>query len=179
MPLLIISVLLLLLLGITVTVKGSSGVTMSTIQSVYDNWNDLASNWADVSGVLTNKEILAIIVNESSGNPQAFNPGDPSYGLMGVSELIGKAYAGIADVSELYNPYTNIKAGSGFLAELKRKFASTFPLDGKSGWVQMYNEGQTHFLQGSRASGYEIAFLDHLRQLTEYENNLSASGSGA
>lgn len=179
MPLLIITVLLLLLIGISTKAFGQGGASMNTIQKVYDEWNDLASNWADVSGVLSNKEILAIIVNESSGNPQAFNPEDPSYGLMGVSELIGKAYAGIADVSELYNPYTNIKAGSSFLAELKRKFAATFPLDGKNGWIQMYNEGQTHFLQGHRSSGYETAFMEHLQQLTDYENGLAASGSGA
>jgi hypothetical protein len=152
--------------------KASGGsVDVQTLQNIYNQWYDLASNWAQVTGLST-EEILAIITNESSGNPNATNPADPSYGLMGVSELIGRAYGNISDVSELYTPATNIKAGSTFLAYLKNKYAGSFPLGNGSGWVQMYNEGETAFLKGSRAAkGYEEAFINNYNGMVNITNN--------
>src|SRR5579859_6889211 len=57
-------------------------------------WRDLANKYAQIYGILDPEEILAVIWNESTGNPNGSNPGDPSWGLMGVEPLIARAYGG-------------------------------------------------------------------------------------
>jgi soluble lytic murein transglycosylase-like protein len=133
-------------------------------QQVLNDWRALATLWATARGNLEPAEILAIITEESSGNPKAMNPGDPSWGLMGVSLFIGKEYAGVANGTQLYDPTQNIKAGSGFLSYLKARYANTYPLkdDPPAGWIQAYNLGEPAFLKGERVPGYEQAFLGHL-----------------
>jgi|SRR6267154_142100 len=162
MPIIIIILAVIVILLISTTSSSGGSVDMSTYEAIYNKWYDLSSNWADVLGVITAEEILAIITEESSGEERAFNPGDPSYGLMGVSMLVGKAYSTAKTPEDLYDAHINIMAGAGFLAFLKRKYQNSFPLGQDNGWVQMYNEGETEFLKGKRAVGYEIAFLRHV-----------------
>lgn len=136
-------------------------MTIYPYQEVFSKWSGLAILWARTRGNLTPSEILATITEESSGNPSSFNPNDPSYGLMGISVPIGKAYANVTAGEELYDPTKNVTAGSGFQSYLKKTYALRFPLGVERGWIQMYNTGETQFLKGLRVPGYELAFLTH------------------
>ena len=89
--------------------------------------DSLIHKWATRVANLSFAEIKAIVWVESSGNPNAMNPSDPSWGLMQVTPLIGRAFAGITKNEQLLNPDTNLKAGTGFLSELKRQYESRFP----------------------------------------------------
>ena len=131
-------------------------------QAVWDQWRTLAQQWATVRGNLSVAEILATITEESSGNERAFNPNDPSRGLMGVEDPVGSEYAQ-ATGEQLYDPNLNVEAGSGLLSHLKKFYALEHPLGATplAGWIQMYNTGPTAFLRGERAPQYEAAFLLH------------------
>lgn len=127
------------------------GLSLSIPKAVL-NWQDLAAKYSQINPILDPEEILAVIWNESSGNPTAMNPNDPSWGLMGVTSNIGRAYAGVTG-SALLDPETNIKAGSGYLAYLKNLFSSS------DDWAQSYNEGETNYAKGKRYNPtYSINF---------------------
>ena len=100
--------------------------------------------------------IYGVVMTESSGNPTAQNPSDPSSGLMGVMPLIGRAYGGLSGsdldvLSALLLPENNLKAGTGFLAHLQKKYSASLPL---VTWVQSYNLGETKFDAGQRNPPY-------------------------
>jgi len=128
------------------------GVTLSVPNAVL-TWQSLAEKYATINSILDPEEILAIIWNESSGNSSAYNPNDPSVGLMGVTLLIGKAYAGVSTLNDLYDAETNVKAGSAYLAHLKSRFGTD------DGWAESYNEGETAYSQGKHYNpSYAINF---------------------
>lgn len=123
-------------------------------------WDRLSKSWAKIRENLQPEEIKAIIMIESSGNETAVNPADPSWGLMGITALIGNHYAKAGTKELLFDPNTNIKAGSGFLSDLKRRYAEQYPLGSGNGWVQMYNTGEPKFLKkGVRNRSYENKFV--------------------
>jgi soluble lytic murein transglycosylase-like protein len=82
--------------------------------------NDVPEEW-----------IKAVILTESSGNPQAYRYEpklqDASYGLMQLlySTAKGLGYQGPA--AGLYDPETNIKLGSRLLGQLKQRYGDSFP----------------------------------------------------
>jgi len=149
--------------GEDLPIGGTTGMGPAAIEQ----WRPLAEQYAQVNSILDPNEILAIVWNESSGDPKSFNKNDPSWGLMGVQLLIGRKFASVSDSTELSDPETNIKAGSGFLAYLKSNYEDRFPLtDPQNGWVQMYNAGEPRFLSGAvRATRYQADFLAHLAAL--------------
>jgi soluble lytic murein transglycosylase-like protein len=128
-------------------------------------WLTLAQTYASESAVLTTNEILAVIWNESSGNPKAENLSDPSFGLMGVSPLIARAFGGFApgDISWHEDPNKNIAVGSGFLAHLKSAWSAKFP---DYLWVAAYNEGETQLQHGAKDLAYVTGFQNHLQQIS-------------
>lgn len=135
------------------------GISLN-IPSLVLSWQSLAEKYANQFSILDPEEILAIIWNESSGNPNASNLNDPSFGLMGVTILIGNAYAGTNTATKLFDPETNIKAGSAFLAHIKSRFSDD------PNWVDAYNEGETNFAKGIVATpGYVQAFNEHVNAL--------------
>lgn len=136
---------------------------ISGVPAAVLTWRDLAAQYAEANAVLDPEEILAIIWNESSGNPRASNPRDPSWGLMGVTAPIAAAYGGFdaSDSSWHEDPEKNISIGSAFLADLKNKYADAYPTE----WPEPYNEGETRFRKGSRVAGYAQAFFEHLAAL--------------
>jgi len=160
----ILVVIALLLLAGAALGATKTGVfnTMDTAQM--NQWNNLCIAVAEESQNLSPQEVKAIIGIESSGNPNASNPNDPSYGLMGIEFWVGQQYGGASQVSDLYTPALNVTAGSGFLDYLKGKYASRFPLGQGSGWVQMYNLGETKFLAGERVPDYESKFISYSSQ---------------
>lgn len=142
----------------SVPVDDGSGDNMN-VPTAVNQWRALAEKYAQINYILAPEEILAVIWNESTGNPNAQNPGDPSWGLMGVTALIGTAYASITSPTQLFDPETNIKAGSGFMAYLKDKFSGQYP----NTWIDAYNEGETKFAKGiDVAMGYGQAWNAHL-----------------
>jgi hypothetical protein len=94
----------------------------------------------------------------------AENPADPSWGLMQVTRLIGNFYGDGGTKEHLLKIDNNLKAGAGFLADLKKKYASRFP---NHQWVQMYNLGEPKFLRGARVPEYQARFLRFLAQYGE------------
>jgi hypothetical protein len=130
---------------------------------------------------------------ESTGDPDATNPDDPSWGLMGITGFIARAYGGITTVPSrnpdpetwnikplrgydgthiLFDPETNIKIGTAFLADLKMKHAAAFPLVDASGnvnpiaFVAAYNEGEVaEAIKHIPDPKYVAAFVSHLKDL--------------
>lgn len=125
-----------------------------------EQWRSLAEKYA--TPPLEANEILAIIWSESSGKPTAQNPSDPSWGLMQVTLPIARHYAGVDTPEMLLDPETNIRVGSAFLGDLKRKYVERFP-DGA--WVAAYNEGEGNLLRGHPDPAYVAAFLAHMEIL--------------
>jgi soluble lytic murein transglycosylase-like protein len=98
--------------------------------------------------------ILAVIKIESAGNPDAVNPSDPSSGLMQTIPLITRAFGGVSGTNREMlehsrNPSVSLRAGIGFLADLKRKYENRYPL---GEWILAYNSGETNFNKGFRGN---------------------------
>lgn len=125
-----------------------------------DQWNDLCSQYSTQFPNLAPNEIKAVIMIESSGNPNSSNPSDPSWGLMGITLPIGIQYAEVTQSSDLLDPATNIEAGAGFMSYLKGKY-----FDGTTNnWIAAYNEGETSFLAGNADSAYVNKFNTYVAQ---------------
>lgn len=134
-----------------------------------ERWRSLAENWCATYTNLTPDEILAIVWNESWGNPLAENPNDPSWGLMQVTRPIAKFYGGFADEDTSWqtDANKNMKCGAGFLSDLKKKYEQKFPLsDAQHGWVVAYNEGEGNLRKRVPDPNYESGFVNHLAALT-------------
>ncbi len=124
-------------------------------------WQSLCEKYAAIHPILLWEEVASIIWSESTGNPIAVNPGDPSWGLMQVTRLIAQAFGGFtADTSWHTDPDKNVKCGAGYLAHLKSKYAAKHP-----DWMDAYNVGEPHFDKGERTPGYVTAFNSHLADL--------------
>lgn len=92
--------------------------------------------------------IKAIIRTESTFDPGAVNPADPSAGLMQVTPKTASAMLGRpVTIEELKRPEVSITAGTKFLGYLLERY----PLEDA---IQMYNLGETKFRKGSRVPEY-------------------------
>ena len=145
----------------------------SALQQVL-SWKSLAQKYQQLHPILEVEEILAIVYTESSGNSNAENPSDPSWGLMQVTLPIAKYYSqGQVTTSELLlNPDLNMQCGSAFLADLKTKYGATHPLYigatktvSSTGWVVAYNEGEGNLLRGRSDLPYAVAFNRNLNEI--------------
>ena len=117
---------------------------------------ELVRKYSILTGI-SKARLLTHISIESNFNTNAKNPSDPSYGLMGITSLIGKHYAGVKDF-ELYNPENNIKAGSYFLKDLDRKYRLS-----PEHIAEIYNLGETKYNAGLRSPDYRKKFLDRIK----------------
>ena len=127
-------------------------------------WRSLAETWAQKFPILSPNEILASIYTESSGNPLAFDPGDPSWGLGSVTAPIAAFYGKFApgDDSWKTDPEKNMACFIPFLAHLKEEFGSVAP---PYGWVGAYNCGETQFRKGFHDAPYIAMWTDRLMQV--------------
>lgn len=129
------------------------GAPAATVSSdPVKRWASLVVQYA--MGQIETNKVLAVIQIESSGNPNAQNPSDPSSGLMGVTPLIGRIYGLISGndqqvLQKLFDPSANIKAGVGFLLHLQSRYASKYTF---AEWVIAYNAGEANFDKGYRNS---------------------------
>ncbi len=158
--------LIIIIFAIAIFAIAAKGGIVSSANPQLDQWNSLCLQNATASQTLLPEEIKAIIAIESSGNPDSQNPNDPSYGLMGVTMYIGREFGGVSTSSDLFDPATNVQAGSGFLDYLKAKYADRFPLNTSDGWVQMYNLGEPRFLAGERVPSYLSKFNSFISQFS-------------
>lgn len=145
------------------------------VGAVWDRWRDLALKYAVTVSGLTVCEILSVITEESNGNADAVNEADPSWGLMGVTKIV--AQMSNVDTSQLLDPNANIQCGTKFLGYLKTRYQPRYPLGSGDGWIQMYNLGESRFLKGERAPGYEEAFQTHLAALQIIERGATSGTS--
>jgi soluble lytic murein transglycosylase-like protein len=87
-------------------------------------WKSLADKYAAAWGV-SSEVILAIICQESSGNPEAQNPSDPSKGLMqltpGALSDFNKATGKDYSFDDMFIPYKNIETGTWYYATRLKK----------------------------------------------------------
>jgi soluble lytic murein transglycosylase-like protein len=100
--------------------------------------------------------IRAHIQVESSGNPNASNPLDPSWGLMGITPICAQDYGFVLDwhnptaeeIANLRRPEINIEIGTRHLSYLHGKYDFTTA-------TQMYNCGEFNFnVKGVRVPEY-------------------------
>ncbi|MDA8156244.1 MAG: transglycosylase SLT domain-containing protein [Actinomycetota bacterium] len=66
--------------------------------------------------------VLAIIQTESSFNPNAMNPRDPSYGLMGIKLSTAREIEPAITAQELMQPAKNIEIGTIYLRKLRGQY---------------------------------------------------------
>lgn len=126
-------------------------------------WRAFAEQSAAAHPILSANEILAIVWSESTGNPLAINPSDPSYGLMQLTMPIAEAFGGVTDKGQLFNAQLNISIGSAFLAHLKETYAEQFP----ETWQNGYNQGEGNLTRGVPDPAYAAAFHSHLEELND------------
>ncbi len=105
--------------------------------------------------------LWGIVMTESSGNPDAQNPSDPSSGLMQITPPIARAFGNVTGsdseiLRKLRDPYLNLSIGTKFVAHLRDRYAMSFPL---VEWIQSYNIGETKFDRGIRAPAYGDAVI--------------------
>jgi len=99
--------------------------------------------------------VKAIAKVESNFDPRAKNPADPSYGLMAITPILAQDYNLVKDyrypssfeIERLYDLDNNLYVGCSQLAYLTR----IRPFDSA---VQMYNVGQTGYMNGVRNYDY-------------------------
>jgi len=99
--------------------------------------------------------VKAIAKVESNFDPRAKNPADPSYGLMQITPILAQDYKlvkdyrnpSLAEIERLYDLDNNLYVGCSQLAHLTR----IRPFDTA---VQMYNVGQTGYMNGVRNYDY-------------------------
>lgn len=99
--------------------------------------------------------VKAVAKVESNFNPRAMNPADPSYGLMAITPILAQdfnlvkdyRYPSSAEIERLYDLDNNLYVGCSQLAHLTR----IRPFDTA---VQMYNVGQTGYMNGARNYDY-------------------------
>jgi soluble lytic murein transglycosylase len=106
---------------------------MPTMQDVYKksvakkvvaNWYQLAGKYA-ANYKFDPTTVLAIICQESTGDPDAQNPSDPSKGLMQITpgalsdfnKAIGRSYT----FDDMFVPYKNIEVGTWYIVSRYNK----------------------------------------------------------
>lgn len=128
-----------------VLIMGETAVVLAARRE--SEFDDLIANASKRHGVPV-ALIKAFIRTESTFNPEAVNPGDPSAGLMQTTPATASAFLGRpVTLNDLKNPATSIEAGTRYIAHLIRRY----PLDDA---IQMYNTGEPRFKKGLRVPDY-------------------------
>jgi len=112
--------------------------------------------------------IKAVCWQESSFNPNAINPSDPSYGLMQIQHnpngwSTALAYGKKLNINfsklpdDLYNPELSIRIGGAFIAEIVKKYGNQA--------IDIYNIGETSYNRGNRNRIYRDSVLNKYNEL--------------
>lgn len=122
--------------------------------------------------------IRAVILTESSGNPNAFrstSPRDTSYGLMQLTlpTALGLGFSG--DPNNLFDPETNIDLGTKLLGQLRQRFG-----DDVSAVYSAYNSGGgSNYLSNSSVAAHVNNFLNNLSSVAAQVETAIADNPGA
>ena len=109
---------------VTIMPKVEDLYRKSVAKKVIGLWRELAEKYAGFNNV-DPQVVLAMICQESSGNPDSVNPADPSRGLMQLTpgalsdfnKAVGRSYS----FDDMFIPYKNIEAGTWYFASRYRK----------------------------------------------------------
>jgi soluble lytic murein transglycosylase-like protein len=121
----VVAVLLFILISVKAVPKLSDMYRKALAKKVADEWSVLAEQYCAYYD-LDVAVVLAIICQESSGDPNAENPADPSRGLMQVTQgaltdflraFPQKKYT----FDDLFTPYVNIEVGTWYIATRYKK----------------------------------------------------------
>lgn len=117
--------------------------------------------------------VYGVIQAESSGNPNAFNPNDPSYGLMGLTLPAARDMGYTGTSQGLFDPETNIKFGTKYLAWISQRWDTVNPAEIYSA----YNSGRPKlYLSSSEVASNVERFL---RFMAEWSPVAVVVGGGA
>lgn len=132
-------------------VAGASAATTPDAPSPYETVEMMVRRVAQQRGQ-DPALILAFCQKESSLNPAAFNPNDPSYGLMGINPVPWLEYFGYSpDYTQLYSGEFNVNLGCQIISYFQdRNFR--FPDE-----ADIYNVGETLWKKGVRNTAYRAA----------------------
>lgn len=116
--------------------------------------------------------VKAVAMTESSLNPNAENPADPSYGLMQVMPILAEDFGIVkdwhnptpAEIAMIKDPQTNLRIGAWFLGRLLKKYSLEIS-------IEMYNVGEAGWKQGRRNSKY-------VAKVMRYYNEFRANSVG-
>ena len=116
--------------------------------------------------------VRAVAMTESSLNPNAVNPMDPSYGLMQVMPILAEDFGIVkdwhnptpAEIAMIKDPQTNLRIGAWHLKRLLAKY----PLPVA---IQMYNVGEAGYNKGRRNE-------DYLNKVLGYYNDFRSNPVG-
>lgn len=109
--------------------------------------------------------VKAVAMTESSLNPNATNPSDPSYGLMAVMPILAEDFGIVkdwhnptaAEIAMIREPQTNLNIGAWHLAYLTGKYE--LPVA-----IEMYNVGERGWNEGRRNSVYVSRVMKYYEQ---------------
>ena len=156
-PFLVIGGVLALLLLIAKKAEGGTYIDFTgpspepkPVSSI-DSMITYAANQYHVDAAL----VKAVAMTESSLNPNAVNPSDPSYGLMQVMPILAEDFGIVkdyhnptdAEIAMIREPQTNLRIGAWFLSKLLAKYNVETS-------IEMYNVGEHGWLEGRRNPAY-------------------------
>ncbi len=127
------------------------GVEPSAPTKSIDQMVAAAASQYGVSAAL----VKAVAMVESSLNPNAQNPSDPSYGLMQIMPILAEDFGIVkdwhnptaAEIAMIRDPQTNLRIGAWYLKRLTSKYEFDVA-------VQMYNVGEAGYKAGRRNENY-------------------------
>ena len=147
--------LLIVLAIVTVMPKVEDLYRKDVAKKVVARWRELAEKYAAFYK-LDAKITLAMICQESGGNPDSVNPADPSRGLMqltpGALADFNKALSRSYSFDDMFIPYKNIEVGTWYYATRLSKTGDTYKA------IAAYNAGL-----GNIPAGYA-----HADKVTKY-----------
>lgn len=131
-------------------------------------WRELATPIAEQHAVPVDG-ILAMICQESQGNPRAFRREPDGQTGVGLLQITNKGLKGHYSDAELFDPALNIEIGAGYAAYQARRYHTD---DGRPDWPKVfaaYNAGSVRpgpnqwnlFCYGSHVDA-EVAFYNHI-----------------
>jgi soluble lytic murein transglycosylase-like protein len=142
------------------------------ISSVFDSIIAMYSNQFGVPESWTR----AVILTESSGDPNAFrstSPRDTSYGLMQLTLPTAQALGFIGDPTLLFDPDTNIRLGTKLLGQLRSRYG-----DDASAVYSAYNSGNgTNYLTNPTVATHVEHFINNLTSVITNNPLVATSGS--
>jgi soluble lytic murein transglycosylase-like protein len=123
--------------------------------------------------------IQAVILTESSGNPNAYRAepaiNDASYGLMQLLYSTAQSLGYTGSPDGLYDPGVNIDLGTKLLSQLREKYG-----DDVQAVYSAYNSGSpTKYLSSNQVASNVVRFMKNLEGVIAANPMVATSGIGA